>query len=243
VRMTQEINQEQQSVKLVFGIDLINAKGELINNMETKIAPLSFANAVVTEDMFDTFENRWTAAEDGRIFAATDRDNYIIKVWKPDGTLDRIIEREYEHYKRSGEQKDKQEKTWSAFLQRIPNADLRISDADKDIQTIHARDDGSLWVLSSRGARERPEGSLGTFDIFDKEGKFVRQVTLFGQGDPREDAYFFDGDRVYVVTGFLNAAIAAQGGTATEEEEEAEEPTPMEIICYQIDQPVVAKGE
>ena len=244
VRMTQEINQEQQSVKLIFGIDLINSKGELVNNMETKIAPLNFANAVVTEDMFDSFENRWTAAEDGRVFAATSRDDYKIKVWTPDGKLDRVITREYAHYKRSKEQKEKQEQTWQAFLQRIPNADLQISDFDKDIQTIYTRDDGSLWVLSSRGARDRPEGSLGTFDVFDKEGKYVRQVTLHGQGDPREDAYFFVGDRVYVVTGFLNAAIAAQGGGAEgDEEEELEDPTPMEIICYQIAEPVVAKGE
>jgi hypothetical protein len=243
VRMTQEINQEQQSVKLIFGIDLINSKGELLSNMETKIAPLNFANAIVTEDMFDTFENRWTGAQDGRVFAAPDRDNYIIKVWNSDGKLDRIITREYQHYKRSAEQKEKQKQTWQSFLTRIPNADLRISDIDKDIQTIYTRDDGSLWVLSSRGARDRPAGSLGTFDVFDKTGKFVRQVTLHGQGDPREDAYFFVGDRVYVVTGFLNAAIAAQGGAAGEEEEETEEPMPMEIICYRIDEPVVAKGE
>ena len=244
VKMTQELNQEEQSVKLNFSIDLLNPEGELIRNLETKIAPLSFANAVITEKMFDSFENRWTVGQDGRVFAATDRDNYIIKVWGSDGELDRIVTREYEHYKRSGEEKKKQESIWQAFLQRVPNSDLQISDIDKDIQTIYARDDGSLWVLSSRGARNRPEGSLGIFDVFDNKGRFVYEVTLFGQGDPREDAYFFDGDRLYVVTGFLNAAIAAQGGGTGEEEEELEEePTPMEVICYQIDAPVVAKGE
>ena len=105
------------------------------------------------------------------------------------------------------------------------------------------RDDGSIWVLSSRGSRDRPSGSLGIFDVYDAEGRFVREVTLMGQGNPREDAYFFDADRVYVVTGFLNAAIAAQGGGTVESEEEEEEPTPMEIICYRIDSPVIAKGE
>ena len=104
-------------------------------------------------------------------------------------------------------------------------------------------DDGSLWVLTSHGSRARPEGALGVFDVFDKDGRFVRQVTLYGQGDPSEDAFFFDGDRLYVVTGFLDAAMALQGGGATEEEESEEEPTPMEVICYRVDTPVVAKGE
>jgi hypothetical protein len=244
VRMTQEINQEQQSVKLNFGIDLVNPDGEVISNLESKKPTLNFANAVVTEDMFDTFENRWTVGQDGRVYAAPDRDNYIVKVWGTDGKLDRIITREYEHYKRSAEQKERTEKIWSGFLQRVPNAELRISDIDKDIQNIYVRDDGHLWVLTSRGSRDRPEDSVGVFDIFDKDGRYVRQVTLYGQGDPREDAYFFDGDRMYVVTGFLNAALAAQGGTTAEDEDVAEEEaTPMEVICYRVDTPVVAKGE
>jgi hypothetical protein len=243
VKMTQEIDQEKGVANLIFAIDLIDPEGELISNLESKLATLSFANGIIREQMFDSFENRWTVGQDGRVYAATDRDNYIIKVWGTDGKIDRIITREYEHYKRSSDEKKKQESIWKAFLQRVPNASLEISDNDKDIQTVYTRDDGTLWVLSSHGARNRPEGSLGIFDIYDAEGRYVRQVTLFGQGDPREDAFFFDGDRLYVVTGFLNAAIAQQGGGVDEEEETDEEPTPMEVICYKIDASVMAKGE
>jgi hypothetical protein len=78
---------------------------------------------------------------------------------------------------------------------------------------------------------------VGVFDVFDAEGRFVRQVALQGEGDPLEDGYFFVGDRFFVVTGFLDAAMAAQGAALEEDEEE---PLPMEVICYRLDGDVVA---
>jgi hypothetical protein len=73
------------------------------------------------------------------------------------------------------------------------------------------------------------------FDVFNREGKFVRQVTLMGEATPREDAYLFVGDRVYVLTGFLDAAMAAQGGGP--EGEESLDAEPMGIIAYTVDVP------
>ena len=123
-------------------------------------------------------------ADDGRVYACADRDDYNIKVWAPDGSLERIITRECERYKRSDDEKEDVARIWSAFLQRVPDPDFRVDDYDKDIQNLWVRDDGSIWVLSATGARNRPDGSAGVFDILDSEGHFVRQVTLHGQGDP-----------------------------------------------------------
>jgi hypothetical protein len=79
--------------------------------------------------------------------------------------------------------------------------------------------------------RDCPKGALGTFDVFDAEGRYLRQVTLMGDGDPLQDGYFFVGDRLYVVTGFLDAAMAAAGGGSEDIADEAE---PMAVICYQV---------
>jgi hypothetical protein len=248
-RMIQVIDQssggQPTKADLVFTIDLVSADGKLLSTMETKTSTLNFASSIITEETFDTFENRWTVGDDGRIYACPSRDNYMIKVWTPDGKLDRVITREYQHYVRTADEKEYTRKIWSGFLKRVPNPDLRISDNDKDINNVYVRDDGSIWVLSAHGARKKPAGSLGTFDVLDADGRFVRQVTLMGQGDPQEDAYFFDKDRIYVVTGFLNAALAAQGGGEAEGEEsaEAEDVAPMEVICYRVDAPVLAKGK
>ena len=245
-RMIQVIDQsggQPTKADLVFTIDLVSKDGKLLSTMESKTSTLNFASSIITEETFDTFENRWTVGDDGKIYACPSRDNYLIKVWTPDGKLERVITREYAHYTRSADEKEYTRKIWSGFLKRVPNPDLRISDNDKDISNVHVRDDGSIWVLSAHGARKQPAGSLGMFDVLDSEGRFVRQVTLMGQGDPQEDAYFFDKDRIYVVTGFLNAALAAQGGGEAEGEAsaEAEDVAPMEVICYRIDAPVLAK--
>ena len=58
-------------------------------------------------------------------------------------------------------------------------------------------------------------------------------MTLKGDGHPRRDGYFFVKDRLYVVTGLLDAVMAAQGGG--EDTEEIEEAEPMAVICYKLD--------
>ena len=97
------------------------------------------------------------------------------------------------------------------------------------------RDDGTLWVLSSPGARSAGNGAVGTFDVFDQKGRFVQQVTLEGQGKPYQDNYIFDGDLLYIVTDFIQAYLALQGGGTEETAEGEEEPEPMAVICYKID--------
>ena len=146
-----------------------------------------------------------------------------------------VIERDYERLARSDEQTERVRGIYEAFTRRVPNATIKLDDSFKDIMTLYSRDDGSCWVLSSRGMEKRPDGSIGVFDVFNHDGHFVRQVTLNGEGDPAQDAYFFVGHRLYVVTGFLSAAMAAQGGADNENEEEDAEP--MAVICYQLDVP------
>ena len=58
-------------------------------------------------------------------------------------------------------------------------------------------------------------------------------ATLKGEGDPLNDGYFFVKDRLFIVTDFLSAMMALQGGAGqgADDEEEAE---PMEIISYRL---------
>ena len=72
------------------------------------------------------------------------------------------------------------------------------------------------------------------FAKIDKDGKLSRQLILKGQGDAQKDGYFIVGDKLFVVTDFLNAMMALQGGGGGATEEMDEEAEPMEIICYQL---------
>ena len=48
----------------------------------------------------------------------------------------------------------------------------------------------------------------------------MKKVSIEGEGTPRQDGYFFVGDRLYVVTEFLGAVLAMQGGGSDVEGDE-----------------------
>jgi hypothetical protein len=213
---------------------LIDKNGKETVRLHEEPREMSFADMVFDDTQWDTFDRRWTVGSDNRIYACLSHPNYEVTVWSPQGKEERVIERKYEHRKRTAEEMERIKGIYSAFTRQVPNAQIKISEWDKDVNQIFTRDDGSLWVLTSRGENDRPDGSLGVFDVFDAKGHYVRQVTLRGEGNPQEDGYFFVKDRLYVVTGFLDAAIAAQGG-GTEDTETEVEPDPMAVICYRLD--------
>ena len=201
---------------------------------------LVFADPVIDEEIWDTFDRRWGPTVDGRIFAVLRNSTYAINVWNVDGSLDRIIEREYTPLARTQEEIDETTEIYERFTAQLPNAKIKISDNAPSIANIYARNDGSIWVLSGRGASQQPEGALGTFDVFSPEGHFVRQVTLIGDGDSQRDQFLFEKDRLFVITGFLDAAMNAFAAGGSDDDEEEEYVEPLEVICYKLDDEALA---
>jgi hypothetical protein len=194
---------------------------------------IDFSKPVLDDTVWDTFDRRWTVGIDGRVYACTNYTDYRIQVWNPDGTTNRVIETQYTHQKRTPEEKKIVEDLMGTFARQIPNATVKISDLNKDIETIFMNDDGSLWVLTSDGTRNLPDGTAGVFDVFDNEGRLVRRVTVQVPGNPLTDAYYFVGNRFYVVTDLLQAAISLQSGGQSFKIGD-EEPEPMSVICYEL---------
>jgi len=94
--------------------------------------------------------------------------------------------------------------------------------------------DGRIWVQTSNGNQNPPEGTWVVLDVFDKNGKFEKQVALRGNHDPTRDAIALLPDgKVMVTVGALDAWLNQQG--AANSEEETEEGDPLEVICYQLD--------
>ena len=199
----------------------------------TETRTIDFSKPVLDDTMWDTFDRRWAVGVDGRVYACTNYSDYRIQAWNPDGTANRVIERQYAHQKRSPEEKKLVEDLMATFARQIPNATVKVSDFNKDIETIFARDDGSVWVLTSEGTHDLPAGVAGVFDVLDSEGRFVRRVSILAQGDPMTDAYYFVGNRLYVVTDLLQAAISLQSGGQSFKIGD-EEPEPMSVICYEL---------
>ncbi|MBN2170955.1 MAG: 6-bladed beta-propeller [Candidatus Krumholzibacteriota bacterium] len=192
-----------------------------------------FAQPVIEEKIWDGFESRWDVGPDGHVIVGETRDDYAVTVWSPAGGKLHVATRAYEARKRSGGEQEEMEAIYEPFIRAVPNAVPEIEDHDAPIAAVYARAAGAFLVLDSRGFRENPEGSLGCFDVFDAAGRYVQRVTLMGQGRPLRDGYVFRGNRLYVMTDFLDAAMNAAGGAR--DEATSEEAEPMSVICYRLD--------
>jgi hypothetical protein len=211
----------------------VDSDGNQMAEYSSKAKTINMADAVLNFSDWDTFERRWVVTPDGKVYSCESYPDYEITVWNADGSIDKKITREYKHVAHDAEEKEFLTKMMEHFAQTIPGCRVEIEDNAKDIETIHVRDDGSIWVMTASGGRNHPDGSLGTFDVYNKEGQFVKNVTLMGDGDPLDDAYMFVKDRVYVVTDLFQAIMVAQGATGLyDDEEEAE---PMAVRCYKLE--------
>ena len=102
-----------------------------------------------------------------------------------------------------------------------------------DITGMWALDDGTLWVQTSRGDTEPPDGAWTVLDVFDESGRFVRQVALAGDHDAlRDSLQILPDGRILVVVGALDAFLTQQAVGGEDAVEEAE---PLEIICYSME--------
>ncbi len=140
------------------------------------------------EKIFANFKGQFAGAPDGRAAAVLDFDSYRIHVWKPDGSLDYIIERpEYAVLKRTAGDKDRFQKLYDGVTSWNPNSSFKVSDTHRAVVRLQFRPDGSLWVLSGRGVWANDEGTFATFDVYDRKGFWVRRVEFKGPGDPMND--------------------------------------------------------
>jgi len=228
-RMDQATSRYEQQMRIASMSEEGAIKAEFCQS--TRV--LDFANSVIDEKSWDGWERRWALGPQGKVVANEDWGEYRVKVWNADGTIDRVFGRDYERLGRTGDEIDELKELFGAFTRQLPNAKFEISDDHPDIFRLYALDNGQYWVNHSRGSNNLDDGVIGAFDVFDAEGRFLREVTLEGEGSPGEDGYFFLGDRLYVVTDLLSAAMAMQGGGAPTGDDE-EEPEPMGIICYQL---------
>ncbi len=184
----------------------------------------------------------WWASEvgpDGRVYTVADRDQYAVSVFHADGTLERVIEREFGRRKRSAEEFERIRLLYESAIAgiSIPYT-LEIDEYEAPIsywhRALHVAEDGKLWVVSSRGIRGQAEGTMLTYDVFDPAGHFIKQVAVRCEGDGYNDALFFLGpDHVVLVKGYLDA-LAAQFGRGTALSADGEEHAMPEVVCYRI---------
>jgi len=198
---------------------------------EERIIHRSVTNAHYTEQERSRGSSWvWTVGPDGRVYSNRAFNSYEISVRGTDGELVHVIEREYEslprpdwHFRELQEYYDNQ---FAGRQIRGFPLTYEVSRTDPDIEKLFAREDGGLWVLSSRGAYDKPDGVLGVFDVFDADGRFERQVFVHGEGD------FFT-DKFYLSQGLLIVIRNATIDLSPDDDDDAED-LKYEVICYRL---------
>lgn len=155
---------------------------------------------------------------DGRVYAAPERDRYEIRVYHPSGILERIIERDETPRPRGAQEQARIAGTQQMVLGGRP-VENRVSDHDPCILQLRVDEEERIWVLGSRGAYDQPAGVLQTYDVFDREGRFTRQVALVCPSEPGDRLFWPGGDRVVLVRGLR----AGSAGTDS-----------CEVICLRL---------
>jgi len=182
--------------------------------------------------------NRWALGPDGRVYIATVRDSYAISVYRPDGELERIIECEHNPWQRTEEEKQFVAEGVVIIVnnERL-DIDAKVEDHAPAVTAMHVAQDGSLWVLNSRSVHEQPTGIMQTYDIFDSQGHWQRQVAIACPGDAVQDRLYFTGsDRAVLVKGAVEAQRNMFGGSGDSDSDSDagldEEPAPLEVVVY-----------
>jgi hypothetical protein len=188
-------------------------------------------------ELYFVYPRRFAVGGEGQVAAAPHRDTYAISVYDRDGTLNRVIEREYEPWPRDDEGRQIVEAIFSGVSRQFPfEIATHIADTEPVVMTMQYAEDGDLWVQTSRGAYGNDPGTLVTYDVFDPEGHFVKQVAFPVEGDARDDALILNRaiDRAVLVKGFTDAMITLQGGSRGEEADAEEDAAGMEVVCYAV---------
>jgi len=145
-----------------------------------------------------------------------------------------VIEREFTNRKRTEEELALYKRLVDAQMAQLPGEpQVTIGERPEAIQGVEFAHDGSIWVTSSLGNHEQPDGIMTTYDVFDAQGNYVKQVAVACPGDGQKDGLIRIGrDRMLLITGLVPAVMSMQGGGAAASGDE--EPAPMEVVCYRV---------
>ena len=166
---------------------------------------------------------RWDIDGTGRVMAATERNEYRITVYEPDGTVAFTFGRDSEPLKRTEDEKQELRDAVTVIRdgERI-DVEVKVEDIHPIIESLYWMDSNEIWVVTNRGQFEQEPGIMMTMDVFDMEGVFLREAAFRCEGDPDEDKLVFLGDgKAALIRGAVQARRNTFGGSRGEEEEVA----------------------
>ena len=198
---------------------------------------LNLANLhIVEDDQYFPHMRHWSISPENQVYVASYRNEYKINVYNIDGQLARVISRDYKAPVRTTEQRERMEGFIEAQSANSPvSIQMDFSDTEPVISSLFVDESGRLWVANSSSGIDEADGIMRTYDQFDRDGNFVKQIAVECEGDGEKDGLIFtDNHRIVLITGFAQAAqgMLRGAGVATPAGED-EDDDPMMVICYE----------
>jgi hypothetical protein len=231
----QRATREETSSTRTIEVARYDINGNELARCFARSTVIDFNNPVIRESsVLDVAVFGSTIAPDGCIYVGPDYDRYAINAYRPDGTLDHIIEREFTKRPRTEIESQRIEAVFATWGRRgNQQMPTEIYDCAPTITDLYVDDANQLWVEHSRSAESGPEEAMLTYDVYDAEGRFTRQVAFICDGDPVNDELFrVSDDMVVLIKGSIPAMYAAMAPDVEMDEEAAE--ANMEVVCYRI---------
>lgn len=195
---------------------------------------LDFQNPVLIEREFvPSYIFAIAAGPDGRLFSATDWEEYAVTIYHPDGSIDRVIERDYENRRRTELETARIRGVFDSWTIGRAEVPYEIMPVPPAVTGLQVSADNQLWVQTSLSGLDQPEGVFMTYDVFDSQGHFTKQLAVRCEGNPEDDGLFLlNEDTAILIKGYQLAFFAVMGRVAVEDEDESA--ANMEMICYRI---------
>jgi 6-bladed beta-propeller len=216
-----------------YFLTLCDAEGVQQTVLHEKDDFVDYTDFRLDEQSMDFCWNRWTCGQDGKIYVAPERNNYRIDVYDGQGNLEKVISREYESLERDDYLTNRATMVVKgvAAYHRTPLQGLTIEKVEPDIRGLWVDEAGFLWVRTSRGLVDKPEGAYDVVDVFAPDGSFAKQVAIMSDAVPFKDSLsFLDDGRVVAVIGSLDAWLTQQ---AVEQDDGGnDEVQALEVIVY-----------
>jgi hypothetical protein len=244
VAAIQSTSFDSKKITVTGNLFCLDKNGKSVSTLWEKSFEQNMGNIVIGDES-NTVLPVWAAGGQAKVYINPSYDDYRIDVMDMEGKTVRVIEREYESRKRTDEELDQRKKLLDQMPAGMGNIDIKIDETDRDIEEMLIRDNGELWVFSSHSKDKQKEDVLGPFDVFDSEGRYIRNASISADYESKKDTWFIHKNRLYVIKRGASAIKNAFGSIAGiagmglgdlegDEEEDEDDLLPPVVVCYRI---------
>ncbi|MCP4291650.1 MAG: hypothetical protein GY780_07420 [bacterium] len=162
---------------------------------------------------------RWTLGPNGDVYAGIERNEYQIDVFSSDGAAKRTVKHNCSPRKRTP--KDL-ESLGNSFVMMIDGQrvclESELEEYDPYISDLRVTAANNLWVKTSMGAKEPPEGVFAQWDVFNDQGILQHKVNLVVPGNSQQDRLILlDEERAILLVGYHDALQASRPGSSKDQ--------------------------